>query len=527
MLEAALLALVVQIPFELRHTIFGLSNLQWTFLAVLVISIPKLITNWKAAVHDRLIQVTAIFAAVQWAAAIYAPEFHANAYKAAARFSVGFLLVVVTKYAVNRKVPLMLNTWALASAAAAFYALADYAGFGWPALFRTEEFYIGQVQRLSGSFDYPNTAAAYFALSLPIIWWSSFRPAVRGVLAFAAWCAIILTFSKGALLAVPLVVLLMMRRSAVPLIAIGAGAYAALLPLNPYLVERIYGPGMRNPIAVEYKTEWNHLEQQPHTRDAVPIEIRSTGITTLRAQGRWRYAIAYRWWRMDTQTFVEGTPIVSPLPADIVRERTVTVNAAFETPDQPGRYLLVVELFSRNFDWFSRMRIVPALVQVDVQPNVSRAASQVDLSTIYNRGRNASTSTAAVSRNALWKAAVAMFAHHPFGVGPDNYRLQYGKYLGVSRWDTKIYSNNLYLELLTGSGILGLAAFGFVIAARRWTADPPSISVAIFLVHGIVDVFLMTTPIYMAFWISVGAVCDQTCPNSNRSIRAKSRLTWL
>ena len=44
------------------------------------------------------------------------------------------------------------------------------------------------------------------------------------------------------------------------------------------------------------------------------------------------------------------------------------------------------------------------------------------------------------------------------GVGPDNDRLQYGKYLGARRWDTHVYSNNLYLEILTGSGILGLEA---------------------------------------------------------------------
>ena len=54
-----------------------------------------------------------------------------------------------------------------------------YAGLGATSLFRTEEFYIGQIQRLSGSFEYPNTAAAYFAMSLPFVWWSSFRPAVK------------------------------------------------------------------------------------------------------------------------------------------------------------------------------------------------------------------------------------------------------------------------------------------------------------------------------------------------------------
>src|SRR5207237_1622644 len=97
---------------------------------------------------------------------------------------------------------------------------------------------------------------------------------------------------------------------------------------------------------------------------------------------------------------------------------------------------------------------------------------------------------------------------HPFGAGPDNYRLEYGKYLGASRWDTRVYSNNLYLELLTGSGILGLAAFVLILAVREWGADAPSLVVAVFLVHGLVDVFLMTTPIYFAFWIMMGTRVD-------------------
>jgi len=105
-----------------------------------------------------------------------------------------------------------------------------------------------------------------------------------------------------------------------------------------------------------------------------------------------------------------------------------------------------------------------------------------------------------------------MFVDHPFGVGPDNYRLLYGKYLGVTRWDTHIYSNNLYLEILTGSGILGLAAFGFVLARRRWNPDPISLGAGVFLLHGLVDVFLMTTPIYFTFWMLIGlegAVIDR------------------
>jgi len=106
----------------------------------------------------------------------------------------------------------------------------------------------------------------------------------------------------------------------------------------------------------------------------------------------------------------------------------------------------------------------------------------------------------------LWRAAIEMFKAHPFGVGPDNYRLQYGKYLGALRWDTRVYSNNWYLEILTESGIVGLADLVLMMVSVRWRLEAGSLILVVFLVHGLVDVFLMTTPIYFAFWISLANV---------------------
>jgi O-Antigen ligase len=384
------------------------------------------------------------------------------------------------------------------------YALIAHVGFGFPGLFRTDEFYIGQVRRLSGSFEYSNTAAAYFAISLPIVWWSCFRRTLRILFAFCLWCAIVLTFSKGALLAVPIAVVAK-RKAAIPIVIVGVAAYAALLPFNPYLLERIHGPGLRNPIAVEYRTHWNKLQQRPNVGDVLHLQVRNTGITTLRSKGWWHSSIAYRWWNIDTEAFVTAEPMITSLPNDLHPGDRVEVDAHFQTPSQAGTYFLVFELFSRDFDWFSRAGVVPALIQADIRSDLPRSVAWIDLSAMYNRGRNPAILTAAVPRSSLWIAALRMFRRHPFGIGPDNYRLEYGKYLGASRWDTHIYSNNLYLEVLTGSGLLGFAAFALTLAARRWSADVPSVAAVVFLVHGLVDVFLMATPLYFAFWILMGS----------------------
>ena len=507
----ALAAVVAQIPFESRYTLLGLSNLQWTFVALVIVSITALFKNWQRLASDRLVQAAALFVAIQWLAAAYAPEFHLNAFKAAIRFTAGFLLLAIVRISTNQK--WTTSVWVVASAVAAAYALTLYAGFATPWLFRTEEFYIGQTQRLSGSFEYPNTAAAYFAISLPIVWWSRFRPVFKYIFAFLLWCAIVLTFSKGGLIAVPVVVFaaaLVSRsntkawRPAATLVAVGIAAYVVLLPVNPYLLERIKGPIVSNPIGAAYKTPWNYLQEGPNASDQIPLQIRNTGITKWRSHGWRRVAVASRWWDMETQTFVKTKPVTTDLPHDVNPGETVEFSPGFRTPSEPGRYVMVLELFSRNLDWFSQTGVKPTLIQADIQPAIPRSVGQADLSALYRAGATPGTLTAAVPRSSLWRAAVKMVRDHPWGVGPDNFRLQYGKYLGASRWDTHIYANSLYLELLSGSGVVGLAAFGFVIFSIRWRAQPVCLAIAVFLVHGLVDVFLMTTPIYFAFWILAG-----------------------
>lgn len=484
--------------------LLGLSNLQWTFAALALACIPLLIRNRDALIRDRLVQAAAVFVTIQWMVALMAPEFHANAMKGAVRFTAGLLLLAIVRASASEK--LISKTWVIASAAAALYGLAEYAGFGLPRLFRMEEFYIGQVQRLSGSFEYPNTAAAYFTMSLPIVWWSSFRPYLRVAAVFLLWCATVLTFSKGALLAVPIVLVFSLRRQwkeTVALLAAGVAAYGILLPLNPLLLERLHNPTER-PLAAQYHTDWTYLQQQPGTVDNVQLTMRNTGVATWRSAG-WRHvSIGYRWWDMNTERFIDTTPIVTALPGNVGRDETVQVQAAFLTPDQPGRYLLVLEPFSSSFDWFSKTGVIPTLIQADIRSDAERSTGQADLSALYNRGRRPGFINASVSRRALWSAAMKIVAAHPLGIGPDNYRLVYGRYLGATRWDTHVYSNNLYLEILAGSGVFGLAAFLFVLAFRKWGYGPASMATGMFLVHGMVDVFVMATPIYFAFWMFLG-----------------------
>lgn len=108
-----------------------------------------------------------------------------------------------------------------------------------------------------------------------------------------------------------------------------------------------------------------------------------------------------------------------------------------------------------------------------------------------------------------------MFIQHPIlGIGPDRFRLEYGPYLGLDAWDSRIHTNNMYLEFLVGSGLVGAAAFGWLLLAvlgaflplgRLATEDPGILAAAggttAILVHGLFDSFWSFTPTYLAIWL--------------------------
>lgn len=282
-------------------------------------------------------------------------------------------------------------------------------------------------------------------------------------------------------------------------------AYAVTLAFNPYLPDILSRSSAASAPAAEYETPvWNHLRQQPQVIDTVPLRIRNVGTIPWFAEGRQRVAVSYRWLDIKTRKTLHGHA-VTRLPHDVGPGEDVEVMATFETPPNPGDYLMAMELFVREFDWFSNANIPPAYIEAEIREGVQKSVDRVDLSTWYEMRKNRrGFATPAVPRSDLWRAAYQIFKAHPFGIGPDNYRLVYGKYLGFAAWNTDIYSNNLYLELLVGSGILGLITFGLFVVPAATGMTPAALAVCVFLVHGLVDVFLMTTPIYFAFWILCG-----------------------
>src|SRR5437867_7976586 len=268
--------LVAYLPFEFR--LFPLlSNLQWLFLAASAAGLPIMIRDRKMLLQDRLVLAALVFVVTQWLAALLAPEFTGNAVKAALRVSAGFTLLCITLCVRDRRG--LLQIWAVSALLAAFYAILDYNGFGLAGLFREADFYFGPVVRLSGSFEYPNTAAAFFSLSLPIFWTTAKPQWVRILGSLLIWIALVMTYSRGAILAVLLILLiwaLMGRaRTAFYCGSLCVAALIGLLPFHPALLERFREQASVKVLSAEYEPEFNLLSERPDELSDLVVRVKN------------------------------------------------------------------------------------------------------------------------------------------------------------------------------------------------------------------------------------------------------------
>jgi O-antigen ligase len=133
-------------------------------------------------------------------------------------------------------------------------------------------------------------------------------------------------------------------------------------------------------------------------------------------------------------------------------------------------------------------------------------------------------------RSTLWRAAFAGWRAHPLlGLGPDNFRHLYGRYLGRYAADDRLHANSLYFETLANLGIAGVLALIFLLvalarAARPALAAPPTrllalgmgVGLCAYVAHGTLDYFFEFTPTYALFWLLAGTLVALGRPATGR-----------
>jgi hypothetical protein len=242
----------------------------------------------------------------------------------------------------------------------------------------------------------------------------------------------------------------------------------------------------------------------------VPVDVTNAGRIAWDSENDPPFYLSYHWMQAEGDRFVAFDGVRTPFPAPVEPGATMAMQAEVRAPRQPGHYRLAWDVVLERRLWFS--------TEPGATPMLSRATVSGDLLDRFVRTTPPPKLTVRLGRLQLWAAALRMIAAHPLlGVGPDNFRLLYGSYAGLATADPRTHSNDMYLEVLAGSGLVGGLAFAWLLwraarvvlpSVRAPAAAASALGVGAALlavaIHGFVDSFLSFGPTYVLFALTLG-----------------------
>jgi len=262
---------------------------------------------------------------------------------------------------------------------------------------------------------------------------------------------------------------------------------------------------------------------------AVPITLVNNGRLPWDSQATPPMLLSYHWLAAEEDRFVAFEGERTSFPQPVLPGDTAHVDVSVRAPQRPGRYRLEWDLVQEGQLWFS------------TEPGAVRTISTAIVTGNLYAGPITTLApprpTVRPGRLVLWRTALRMFGAHPLtGIGPDNFRLAYGAYAGLAGVDPRTHSNNMYLEMLAGGGLIVAAAFGWLLwrsaacaidIARHRSAGcgaiAPGLAAAVLAIalHASVDSFLSFAPTYVLFSLTLGCAVAcrrgmETWPDANR-----------
>jgi hypothetical protein len=539
--HVGLVVTLLLLPFENLFTrIFvagrRLTDLELVALATTVVWVALLVVERRRPAVPRSVHVAVLVLVGVWVVSTtVAAEGNPSVYWFVLRSSIAASLLLVAADQVRRPVTATrLLGWLLATMAlSAGLGVASWiAGnaTGLPGAGRL--FDVGGIARTAGTFVHPNEAAmawvATLVASVPLVMTSRSRVsriAVAAVIALLA-VALVLTVSRGGLLglgaglAVLAVGGLYVGTRAISAVAVTIGVVvigaSVVFQLGSGLpVSRLVTEGDRGLYGASYEAP-RVIQAAPGSRIPVSVGLINTG------EGTWTtgdagYALSYHWLDLEGREDRSRSATTTPLTVPVEPGEQSIVEAMVVAPPDPGRYRIAWDLRQDGTTWFSEKSVLTAVTSVVLTPGADpQSAGSAPSYELYPELFPVPT------RPELWEAALRMVRSEPLlGIGPGQFRLQYGGYLGWPRWNGGIHANNLYLELLANTGLIGFAAFlavlGLALApqlrrlAAARGAGPAALlnlsliaAITAFLAHQLVDYFFGFTPTAMLFWVLLG-----------------------
>jgi hypothetical protein len=258
---------------------------------------------------------------------------------------------------------------------------------------------------------------------------------------------------------------------------------------------------------------------------AVPITITNSGRTTWDPGGTHPFRLAYHWLEAQDDRVAVWEGARTDFPAPVGPGDVVAMKARIEAPAAPGSYRLIWDVEQADRLWFSSE---PGALLTETRATVSGSVRGAISPPKVVRFPRAAVRP---GRLILWRAAGRMLVDRPLlGVGPDNFRLLYGRYAGIANADPREHSNNMYLEMFAGSGLIGGGAFiwlawralgRFAAAAFGSFATGAGIAAAgaAIGIHGLADAFLGFTATYTLIAITAGLAVGSTTMNHDHAHR--------
>ncbi len=542
----ALLLLVA--PFEALRPLVSvpgqsLTTVETALLAVLgVVAYVALRARAWSVVPLRDVAPWALLVLVAVAAAVAAPVYRANGLHMAARLGLASavgLMAAVASADVRTRSHLVATGFVSGTIVAAL-VVADFAAVpGVAALlsvFREGVATVGAQLRASGPFQYPTIASMFlevtFALGLGVLVTTPGATRQAGLVLLLALTveAIVLTFTRSGLITVgtslALVGVLHWRRNGFDRITWCIFGVALLTGASLWSSRSAEALLLR--MTSETQGQWfsaqvnapSYLSIDTSRPIGVPLRLTNTGRATWDSSAEAPIALSYHWLEEQSDRVLAWEGLRTPFPAPVRPGQTIDIVVAVDAPIGPGRHRLVWDLEQAQRLWFSTE---PGAVLTFTTATVTGRAVG---------GRRRSTGPARMPRAAarpgrfvLWTAAARMWRERQLlGVGPDNFRLLYGRYASILNADPRVHSNNMYIELLVGMGLVGGVVLAWLAgrvagAVRRCCAaggadlGVAAACVAI-AVHGLADSFLSFTGTYIVMAVALGLA--SACPQGER-----------